>query len=115
MGNLEEVLRRLIDNTNSDSAVIVNSEGLAISSVNAQNEDRIAVMVASLHSMGEKFSNDLNKGGINQFYLKTDKGYLLLKDINKNVILGLVAKEEAKLGLLMMYLDAATSEIATML
>jgi predicted regulator of Ras-like GTPase activity (Roadblock/LC7/MglB family) len=72
-------------------------------------------MIASLHSMGEKFSNDLNKGGINQFYIKTDSGYILLKDVNKDTILGLVAKDNTKLGLLMMYLDASVKEISDIL
>jgi len=115
MNNLEEVLNRLIENTNSESALLVNSEGLTIASINADNEDRIAVMIASLHSMGEKFSSDLSKGSIEQFYIKTDDGYILLKDINENTIIGLVAKENSKLGLLMMYLDAATNEISSLL
>jgi predicted regulator of Ras-like GTPase activity (Roadblock/LC7/MglB family) len=115
MAKLEEILESLIENTNSESAVIVNSEGLSIASVNTGNQDRVAVMIASLHSMGEKFSDDLNKGGINQFYIKTDKGYLLLKDVNENTIVGLIAKEGSKLGLLMMYLDATVKEIADML
>ncbi len=115
MNNLDNILANLVDNTNSDAAVLVNSEGLTISSVNAENEDRMAVMIASLHSMGEKFSNDLNKGGINQFYIKTDNGYILLKDVNKDTILGLIAKENTKLGLLMMYLDASVKEISDIL
>lgn len=115
MNNLDKVLSNLVENTNSDAAVLVNSEGLTISSVNAQNEDRMAVMIASLHSMGEKFANDLNKGGVNQFYIKTNNGYILLKDVNKDTIIGLVAKENAKLGLLMMYLDASVEEISNML
>ena len=115
MKNLDSVLSKLIINTSSESAILVNSEGLTIASVNAKNEDRVAVMIASLHSMGEKFSNDLEKGGINQFYIKTDTGYLLLKDVNKNTIIGLIAKDQAKLGLLMMYLDASVKEISSLL
>ncbi len=115
MRGLERILRNLVDNTNSEAAVLVNSEGLTIASVHAENEDRVAVMIASLHSMGEKFSNDLSKGGINQFYIKTDTGYILLKDVNKNTILGLIAKEDTKLGLLMMYLDASVKEISSIL
>lgn len=115
MNKLEQVLDKLVDNTGSDSAIIVNSEGLAIASVNAGNEDRIAVMIASLHSMGEKFSSDLSKGGIEQFYIKTSDGYILLKDVNENAIIGLIAKDNSKLGLLMMYLDSATNEISSLI
>lgn len=115
MNKLNTVLEKLINNTNSESAVLVNSEGLTIASVNAKNEDRVAVMIASLHSMGEKFSNDLNKGSINQFYLNTDEGYILLKDVNESTIIGLVAKDNAKLGLLMMYLDSTVKEITALL
>ncbi len=115
MKGLDRILGNLVDNTNSEAAVLVNSEGLTIASVHAENEDRVAVMIASLHSMGEKFSNDLDKGGINQFYIKTDTGYILLKDVNKNTILGLIAKEDTKLGLLMMYLDASVKEISSAL
>ncbi len=115
MKGLDKILENLVDSTNSEAAVLVNSEGLTIASVHAENEDRVAVMIASLHSMGEKFSNDLEKGGINQFYIKTDTGYILLKDINESTILGLIAKEDAKLGLLMMYLDASVNEISNIL
>ncbi|MCF6350846.1 MAG: roadblock/LC7 domain-containing protein [Flavobacteriaceae bacterium] len=112
MNDLERVLSNLIESTSSESAILVNSEGLTVASVGAKNEDRIAVMIASLHSMGEKFSADLEKGGVNQFYIKTDTGYLLLKEVNKNTIIGLIAKDQAKLGLLMMYLDASVKEIS---
>jgi len=115
MNKIEKILDRLIDNTNSDAAIIVNSEGLAIASVNTSSEDRIAVMIASLHSMGEKFSLDLSKGNVEQFYIKTSDGYILLKDINENAIIGLIAKDSSKLGLLMMYLDSATNEISALL
>lgn len=115
MNKIEVILNKLIENTNSDSAIIVNSEGLTIAAVNAENESRISVMIASLHSMGEKFSLDLNKGTVEQFYIKTSAGYLLLKDISDNAIIGLIAKDNSKLGLLMMYLDNATNEIATLL
>jgi len=115
MNNIEVILNKLIENTNSDSAIIVNSEGLAIASVSTGSEDRIAVMIASLHSMGEKFSLDLSKGNVEQFYIKTTDGYILLKDINENAIIGLIAKDSSKLGLLMMYLDSATKEISALL
>ena len=115
MNKLESVLNKLIENTGSESALLVNAEGLAIASVNADNEDRIAVMIASLHSMGEKFSSDLEKGKIEQFYIKTNDGYILLKDVNENTIIGLIANDNSKLGLLMMYLDAATNEILALL
>lgn len=115
MKDLDKIILSLVENTNSESAILVNYEGLTIASVNTKNEDRIAIMIASLHSMGEKFSNDLGKGAIHQFYIKTDTGYLLLKDVNKNTILGLVAKDETQLGLLMMYLEATCLEIATTL
>ena len=115
MNKIELILNKLIDNTNSNAAIIVNSEGLTIASVNTENENRTAVMIASLHSMGEKFSTDLGKGSIEQFYMKTSEGYILLKDISDNAVIGLVAKDVVKLGLLMMYLDNATNEIVTLL
>lgn len=115
MNKLEEILNKLVENTNSESALLVNSDGLAIASVSADNEDRIAVMIASLHSMGEKFSMDLDKGKIEQFYIKTSDGYILLKDVNDNTTIGLIAKDNSKLGLLMMYLDAATNEVLTII
>ncbi len=115
MNKLEEVLNRLVENTNSNSAILVNSEGLSIASVNANNEDRIAVMIASLHSMGEKFSSDLDKGNVEQFYIKTKEGYILLKDVTENAIIGLIANDNSKLGLLMMYLDSATAEISELI
>jgi len=115
MNKLEEVLSRLVENTNSNSAILVNSEGLAIASISTINEDRIAVMIASLHSMGEKFSSDLDKGNVEQFYIKTNEGYILFKDVTENAIIGLIAKSDSKLGLLMMYLDSATSEISALL
>lgn len=115
MNKIEVILNKLIENTNSNSAIIVNSEGLTIAAVSAANENRTSVMIASLHSMGEKFSADLNKGKVEQFYIKTTDGYILLKDISGNAVIGLIANDSSKLGLLMMYLDNATNEIATLL
>lgn len=115
MRDLDQIILSLVENTNSESAILINSEGLTISSVNTKNEDRIAIMIASLHSMGEKFSIDLGKGAIHQFYIKTDTGYILLRDVNDDTILGLVAKDETQLGLLKMYLEASSQEIAALL
>ncbi len=112
MKNLDKILKNLVENTNSRTALLVNSDGLAISSINCNNEDKMAVMIASLYSMGEKFVKDLDKNAINQFYIKTDEGYVLLKNVNDSVILGLISKEDEKLGLLMMYMDTAVKEIS---
>ena len=108
---VKEILGKLIEKTSSESAIIVNSDGLVIESVNADNEDRTAVMIASLHTMGERFSTDLDRGSVEQFYIKTALGYVLLKNINENVIIGLVAKDDAKLGLLMLHLDETVNEL----
>lgn len=108
---IKEILNKLIEKTNSESAIIVNSDGLAIESVGTNREDRMAVMIASLHAMGEKFSLDLEKGSVGQFYIKTSMGYVLLKNIDKNAIVGLIAKDDTKLGMLMLYLDTAIEEL----
>ena len=112
MRNIIPIMENLVENTNAEAAIMVNKEGLPIHSINIDDEDRLAVLISSLQSIGKKFTENIKNVPEGKFYIKTSKGYILLQDINDDVSLCLISGEDAKLGLLMLYFESTVKELA---
>ncbi|RUM51102.1 MAG: hypothetical protein DSY47_00155 [Hydrogenothermus sp.] len=102
--SFEEVLQELIRDTGAEGAVLVSPDGLAIASVLPENidEDRVAAMGAAILSLGERVASELEKGELEQLYVKGSEGYVIFTGIKDFAVLGVLAPSNIKLGLLLM-------------
>ncbi len=110
---INAVLDELLKGTDAEGAVIVSTDGLSIASElrASRDEDRIAAMSATILSLGEKFASELERGNLEQLYIKGDNGYILFKGISDFAVLGLIVSNETRLGMLFLQMKNAAEKI----
>jgi predicted regulator of Ras-like GTPase activity (Roadblock/LC7/MglB family) len=90
-----------------EAAAIVSVDGLSIASSLPAGieEDRVSAMSAAMISLGERISSELGRGLLQQLYVKGENGYVILSAIGEEAVLTVLARREARLGLI--FLDVA--------
>ena len=107
----EQLVERLRDLQASsgdvEAAAIVSVDGLSIASSlpAGGEEDRVSAMSAAMLSLGERISSELGRGALQQVYVKGENGYVILTAVGEEAVLTVLARREAKLGLI--FLDVA--------
>jgi predicted regulator of Ras-like GTPase activity (Roadblock/LC7/MglB family) len=66
-------------------------------------------------SLGERIAGELGRGVLNQVYIRGKQGYVLLMSVGEDAVLTVMAREEAKLGLIMLDMSRAVEDLATFL
>ncbi len=87
-----------------EASAVVSVDGLTIASALPSNveEDRVAAMSAAMLSLGERIATELGRGALEQVYIKGANGYVILMSIGSEAVLTAMARENAKLGLLLL-------------
>lgn len=62
-------------------------------------------MSAAMLSLGERISTELGRGRLQQVYIKGENGYVILTAVGEEAVLTVMARKEARLGLI--FLDVA--------
>lgn len=108
-----EILENLVRDSGAEGAVLVSVDGLAIASFLPQgiDEDRVAAMGAAILSLGERVTAELNKGQLEQLYIKGSTGYVIFTGVKDVAVLGVLAPPNAKLGLLLMEIQRAIKKL----
>lgn len=107
----EQLVARLRDLQASsgdvEAAAIVSVDGLSIASSLpvGTEEDRVSAMSAAMLSLGERISSELGRGMLQQVFVKGENGYVILTAVGEEAVLTVLARKEAKLGLI--FLDVA--------
>lgn len=84
-----------------EGAALVSLDGLMISSALPESEqERVAAISAAMLSLGEKATGELDRGNLQEIYVKGDKGYTLLISVGESALLLVLAKADAQLGLI---------------
>jgi predicted regulator of Ras-like GTPase activity (Roadblock/LC7/MglB family) len=111
---INEVLRALRQGTPEViGASVVSSEGFIVASVlpSEVDEDLIGGMAASLLGVGERISNDLMRSQMEQTYVRSPKGYIVVNQAGPDAVLVLLVSREAKLGLIFLELKRTIVEL----
>ena len=85
-----------------EASAIVSVDGLIMASALQQGveEDRVSAMSAAMLSLGERISGELGRGGLEQVYIKGDKGSIILTAIGEEAVLTAMSRQEGKLGMI---------------
>ncbi|MGC9358165.1 MAG: roadblock/LC7 domain-containing protein [Anaerolineae bacterium] len=113
-----ESLRDLqISSPDIEAAAIVSVDGLSIASSLPQGveEDRVSAMSAAMLSLGERIASELGRGMLDEVYVKGEKGYVILRAVGEEAVLTVLARQQAKLGLLFLDMRRAAEELAIIL
>ncbi len=95
-------------------ASVVNSEGFTIASLLPAevDEELVAGMSAALLGVGEKISSDLTHAEMEQTYVRSSKGYIIINSISDESALVLLVTREARPELFLLGLKRALTDLA---
>ena len=96
-----------------EASAIVSVDGLSIASALPQEveEDRVSAMSAAMLSLGERIASELGRGVLDQVYIKGENGYVILMSVGEEAVLTVLAREQAKLGLILYDMRRATEAL----
>jgi len=99
--------------TDIEASAIVSVDGLSIASALPQEveEDRVSAMSAAMLSLGERISSELGRGSLDQVYIRGKNGYVILMSVGEDAVLTVLAREQAKLGLILLDMRRATDDL----
>ncbi len=114
----QRIIERLRDMRSSapdiEASAVVSVDGLILASDLPANveEDRVSAMSAAMLSLGERISSELGRGALDQVYIRGDEGYVLLMAAGEEAVLTILARREAKLGLILLDARRSAADIA---
>jgi hypothetical protein len=100
-----------------EASAVVSVDGLTMASALPADveEDRVAAMSAAMLSLGERIATELGRGTLDQVYIKGEKGYVVLMAVGQEAVLTVLARQQAKLGLLFLDMRRTTEDLAKLL
>lgn len=100
-----------------EASAIVSVDGLTIASALPSNveEDRVSAMSAAMLSLGERISSELGRGNLDQVYIRGRSGFVILMSVGEEAVLTVLAREQAKLGLLFLDMRRAVDDLLTLI
>ena len=115
-----DMLKSILTELNGTSADIeasgvISTDGLMMAAVLPQgmDEDRVGAMSAAMLSLGDRTAQELERGGLEQVLIKGS--YVLMTHAGNEAVLTVLAKPNAKLGLIFLDVKRAAESIAAMI
>jgi len=100
-----------------EASAVVSIDGLTIAAALPANveEDRVAAMSAAMLSLGERIAGELARGELDEVYIHGESGYVLIMSVGMDAVLTALAREEAKLGLVLLEMRRAVTDLRKMI
>lgn len=97
-----------------EASAIVSTDGLMMAALlpSTMDEDRVGAMSAALLSLGDRTAKELARGSLEQVLIKGDKGYVLMTHAGEDAVLTVLAKPQAKLGLIFLDVKRAAESVS---
>jgi uncharacterized protein len=121
MSRTELMVRRLRDLQMStpdiEASAVVSVDGLTIASSlpAGVEEDRVSAMSAAMLSLGDRIAHELGRGNLIQVYVKGEHGFVILSAVGEDAVLTVLAREDAKLGLVFFDMKRAAEDLRALL
>jgi predicted regulator of Ras-like GTPase activity (Roadblock/LC7/MglB family) len=117
-----DMLTSILTDLNGTSADIeasgvISTDGLMMASVLPadMDEDRVGAMSAAMLSLGDRTAQELSRGNLEQVLIKGVKGYVVMTYAGEEAVLTVLAKPNAKLGLIFLDVKRAAESISELL
>ncbi len=100
-----------------EASGIVSTDGLMMAALLPQgmDEDRVGAMSAAMLSLGDRTAQELSRGELDQVLIKGDNGFVLMIHAGKEAVLTVLAKPQAKLGLIFLDVKRAAEQISRLI
>ena len=112
---LQEALEELNGSTaDIEACALISLDGLMIASALPQgmDEDRIGAMSAALLSLGERTASELSRGNFKRVLIQGERGYVIMSAAGQEAVLTVLAKSNAKLGLIFLDIKRAAASLS---
>jgi predicted regulator of Ras-like GTPase activity (Roadblock/LC7/MglB family) len=113
----EQMVARLKDlqvsTPDIEASALVSVDGLIIASAlpGDVEEDRVSAMSAAMLSLGERIASELGRGTLDQVYIRGADGYVILSSVGEEAVLTVLARKDAKLGLVFLDMRRAAQDL----
>ncbi len=103
-----------INTPDIEASAVVSVDGLIMASSlpAGVEEDRVSAMSAAMLSLGERIASELGRGILDQVYIRGEAGYVFLMSVGEDAVLTVLARKQAKLGLLFLDMKRTAEELA---
>ncbi len=100
-----------------EASALVSADGLVVSSDLPQDveDDRVSAMSAAMLSLGERIAAELGRGILDQVYIHGANGYVVLMSAGDQAVLTVLARKQAKLGLILYDMKKTACDISLMI
>ena len=114
---IDRLLALQASSPDTEASAVVSVDGLSIASALPQGveEDRVSAMSAAMLSLGERIASELGRGILEQVYIKGQKGYVVLMSVGQEAVLTALAREHAKLGLILLDMRRAVEDLSKLI
>lgn len=114
---VEELKKLQISSPDIQASAVVSVDGLIMASALPGNveEDRVSAMSAAMLSLGERISQELRRGELDQVYIRGDSGYVMLTSVGTEAVLTVLASTNAKLGLMFLEVKRTAEKLAELI
>jgi predicted regulator of Ras-like GTPase activity (Roadblock/LC7/MglB family) len=112
---MSERLRNLqASSPDVEASAVISVDGLTIASALPESieGDRVAAMSAAMLSLGERISGELGRGVLDQVYIRGENGFMILMAVGDEAVLTVLARKQAKLGLLFLDMRRVTQDLS---
>ena len=72
----------------------------------------VSAMSAAMLSLGERIASELGRGGLSEVQIKGEKGFVILQSLGTEAVLTVLAREGAKMGLVLLDMRRAAEDLA---
>jgi predicted regulator of Ras-like GTPase activity (Roadblock/LC7/MglB family) len=117
----EQMVARLKDlqvsTPDVEASALVSVDGLIIASALPPDveEDRVSAMSAAMLSLGERIAGELGRGLLDQVYVRGANGYVILSAVGEEAVLTVLARKDAKLGLVFLDMRRAAEDLGQLI
>lgn len=115
----KDMFQQVLEELKSSSAdveasALISTDGLMIASALPQSmdEDRVGAMSAALLSLGDRAARELVRGTLERVLLQGQQGYVIMSSAGSEAVLTVLAKPNAKLGLLFLDIKRAAEALS---
>jgi len=100
-----------------EASAVVSADGLIVASdlPAGVEEDRVSAMSAAMLSLGDRIASELRRGVLDQVYIHGENGYVVLMAAGEEAVLTVLARREAKLGLILYDMRKAAADISALI
>jgi uncharacterized protein len=95
-------------------AAVVSIDGFIVASVLPAevDEELVSGMAAAMLGVGERISSELMASTMEQVYVRSEKGYVVLNAVGADSVLVVLTTKDAKLGLVFIEVKRRCQELA---